>query len=337
MSFTLVETPASSLPTHITVKPFFDGNQFNMGLEKYGLTLHDNVFHEEQLACLEYNGTLRYVTGLNEFAPEVKKLPTDMREAKIREIRRVVAQLEKELAANVLEEDDPQFWNKVQLLRPDNHEFWGKITLRCGNQPVYLDPVTNPYDLIKLYAIEAGGFSMISKSYEDARSRPQAPKFFLDKYEDTVSTKTEVKKLRNKAISELDKLFNKNTNKLFYVMKVLEINSTQYKKSTPTDILYDNADKFINGDGSESNTRRAAQNFLDIASLDMETLKLRAMIKDAVLLKFVTHKSDGFIYHTESNSLMGRNQADLLEFLKNPLNEEILTNLLKNVEPYWNK
>ena len=43
-----------------------------MGLEKYGLSLHDGVYHEEQLACIENNGIKRYVTGLNEFAPEIK-------------------------------------------------------------------------------------------------------------------------------------------------------------------------------------------------------------------------------------------------------------------------
>ena len=37
--------------------------------------LHDGVFHQESLACLEMNGVKRYVTGLNEFAPDVKMLP----------------------------------------------------------------------------------------------------------------------------------------------------------------------------------------------------------------------------------------------------------------------
>jgi arsenate reductase-like glutaredoxin family protein len=35
--------------------------------------------------------------------------------------------------------------------------------------------------------------------------------------------------------------------------------------------------------------------------------------------------------------MMGRNQTDVVEYLKNPLNDEILTKLLKKVEPYWNK
>ena len=52
-----------------------------MGLESYGLSLHDGVYHEESLACLEMNGVKRYVTGLNEFAPEVKKIKTSRKES----------------------------------------------------------------------------------------------------------------------------------------------------------------------------------------------------------------------------------------------------------------
>jgi hypothetical protein len=249
----------------------------------------------------------------------------------------VVSQLEKELAANIIDPKDEQFWNKVKLLKPDNDEFWSRIKIACGNEPLFLEPDKDPYDLIKLYAIEAGGFSIVAKSFEEARRMPTPPKFYLDKLEDTVSTKTEVKKLRNKALSELQKLFDKNTNKLFYVSKVVDTASVQYKKSTPNDVLYDNMDSFINGEGSEKNPNRAAQMFLDACGQDMESLKLRSMVKDATYYKFISPKPDGFIYDTESSSLMGRTPADVVEFLKNPLNEEILVKLTKKIEKFWNQ
>jgi hypothetical protein len=338
MSFTLIESDPAIKRGPIMIKPYFNNKVQNMGLEKYGLALYDGVFQEEQLACIEMNGIRRYVTGLNEFAPEVKLIKDpDERNAKVKEIRTVVAQLERELAANVINVEDTEFWNKVKLLRPDNDEFWSKITLRCGNEPLHLEPSRDPYDLIKLYAIEAGGFSIVCRSYEEARMRPKPPKFYLDKFEETVSTKTESKKLRNKALSELDKLFNKNTNKLFYIAKVVDTASVQYKKTTPNDVLYENMDNFINGEGSEKNQNRAAQMFLDTADKDMETLKIRAMVKDATYYKFIVTKADGFIYDSQSSSLMGRTPADVVEYLKNPLNEEILVNLMKKVEKYWNQ
>jgi hypothetical protein len=317
-NFTMVETGKGTVKkTALAIRPYFDANASNMGLETYGITLFDGVTHNEQLACLENNGVIRYVTGLNEFAPEIKLLAPELREAKVKQIREAIVELEKELAANVIDVDDTQFWNKVKLLQPNNVDFWNKINISCGNDPVYLDP-NNP------------------KSYDDARSKAVAPKFYLDKTEETAMVRTEYKKLRNKALSELQKLFDKNSTKLFYIAKVVDINSTQYRKSTPLDIIYENMDIYINGEGGESNKERACKSFIEATSLDMETLKIKAIVRDSVFFKYITNKADGYIYHTKSNALLGRNVSDVVEFLKNPLNEDILKDLNVSCEKYWN-
>jgi hypothetical protein len=337
MEITMIDKHQSlKRSSSITIRPFVDNINENMGLEKYNMVLFEGIFHEEQIICLENNGIKRYVTGLNEFAPEVKNLPEEEREAFIKDIRNTVAQLEKELAANVIDPKDPDFWNKVKLLRPNNDEFWSKIALRCSNDPVYLDAANDPYDLIKLRAIEHGGFSIIAKSLQHARAEAPRFKFYLDKFEETASIKTELKKLKNKAFAELQKMFEKNTNKLFYVCKVVDPNSTQYKKSTPHDVLYDNMDKYISGESVETNKRQTAQKFLDICALDMETLKLRAVIKDANFYKLIATRGDGNIYHMKSGSMLGKNPSDILMYLKNPLNEEILLDVITNTEKYWN-
>jgi hypothetical protein len=336
-SVTMVEMYPQNKKSTIAVKPYFDPMVDNMGLQKYGLSLFEGAFHEESIACLEINGIKRFLTGLNEFAPDIKDLPLDEQEAKIKEIRRIVCYLEKTLVSNVIDPEDEMFWNKVKLLKQDNGEFWDKIKIRCGNEPVYLDPEKDPYDLIKLYAIDAGGFSIIAKSLEEARKMPTPPKFYLDRLEDTASTKTEVKKLRNKALAELQKLFDKNTNKLIIVARLLDPNGAQYKKSTPNDIIYDNMDKYINGDLVEKNRTKTATRFLETANLDMESLKIKAIVKDSAYYKFISTKADGFIYHMSTTTLLGRNQADVVEYLKNPLNEEILIDLTKKVEKYWNQ
>lgn len=338
MSVTIVESGISAKQgAAIAIRPYVEPGSTNMGLEKYNLALYDGIFHEEQLACLERNGIKQYVTGLNEFAPEVQLLPEEEKNAKVKEIRTLVATLEKMLASNVLDVNDSDFWNKVKVLRPDNSEFWDKIIIRMSNDPVYLDPAKDPHDLIKLRAIEAGGFSLVGKSLEHARTMPKPPKFYLDKYEETAGTKTEWKKIRNKALAELQKLFDKNPNKLMYVCKVIDPNSAQYRKNTPNDVLYDIMDRYINGESIETNKRRAAQTFLDVTALDMETLKLRAIVKDATYYKMIAFRGDGFIYHMKSSTVLGKNPSDVTEYLKNPLNEEILIDLSKNLEKYWNQ
>ena len=333
----MIEKHSSNKRGPISVRSFFDPTVSNMGLEKYGISLYDGVMHEEALACIEANGISRYLNGLNEFAPEVAlEEDSDVKEAKVKDIRETIAALEKSFASNVIDPKDPDFWNKVKRLKPDNHDFWGKITIRCGNQPLVLDP-KDPNDLIKIRAIEAGGFSGIAKSYDHARAMIQSPKFYLDKFEETVATKNEPRKLKNKALSELQKMFDKNTNKLFYVTKVVDGNSIQYKKSTPNDVLYDNMDKYINGETFEKNQRRAAQTFLDACNSDMETLKVKALIKDAQYMKLLAVGSDGFIKHMETNSPVGKNSVEIIEFLKNPLNEKILDALMHRIEKEWNK
>ena len=332
----MVETGRGTVKiTPIAVRPFFDSSASNMGLEDYGMSLFDGVTHHEQLACLENNGVTRYLTGLNEFAPDIKLMNTEDRDARIKEIRSAVCELEKELVANVIDVEDKDFWNKVKLLRPDNAEFWNKISLSCGNDPVFLDP-KDPFDRIKLCAIEAGGFSLVARSYDEARSRAVPPKFYLDKAQETAGARTEYKKLRNKALAELQKLFDKNSTKLFYIAKAVDTASVQYKKHTPNDVIYDNMDRHINGEGTEGNKERAAQGFLDAAGLDMETLKIKAIVKDSIFFKYIINKADGYIYHTQLGAMLGRNTSDVIEYLKNPLNEDVLKDLSNKIEKLWN-
>lgn len=337
MSLTLVSNgPSATGP--ISIKPLINPESDNMGLQVYDLVVFPGTFQEEQLACLEKNGIKRYITGLNEFAPEVKNIKdAEQREAVIKDIRETVAQLEKELASNIISPDDPDFWTKVKLLKPDNDEFWSKISVRCGNEPLFLNPKNDPFDLIKLKAIEAGAFSIVAKSWEDAQAMAKPPKFYLDKTVDTVASRTQTKKLRNKALSELDKLYNKNINKLMYVCKLVDAHSAQYRKSTPIDIMYENMDTYINGEGIERNALRAAETFLNAAALDMETLKLKALVKDASFYKIMAPRADGMIYHMQTSTMLGRNVSEIVEYLRNPLNEGMLVDILNAVEPMWNE
>ena len=333
--YTIVEKYQQGKNPTIAVRPFFSPGKENMGLEQYGLSLHDGVFHEENLACLEMNGVKRYVTGLNEFAPEVKMLSKEKKKAKITEIRNAVAQLEAELAANVVDPEDKDFWNKLTIMKPDNSQFWDKISLRCGNDPVFLDPAKDPYDLIKLFAINAGGFSIVAKSLRSAKEAANAPKFYLDTAEESLSTRTELSKLKNRSLVELQKLYDSNTTKLMYVAKICDTDSVQYIKSTPNDILYENMDNYINGLGTESSKKRAASQFLEVSGLTMEELKIRALVKDALYYRFITTKAGGWIEPIDSGVRLGKTPAECFEFLKKPANEESLMAILDKVEPYW--
>ena len=319
----------------IAIRPYFNPDIENMGLEKYRMNLYDGVYHEEQLTCLEVNGVKRYVTGLNEFAPEVKVLPPEMRKEKIKEIRRVVTQLEAELAQNILDPEAPDFWNNVKLLKPDNDELWSKLSIRAGNEPIYLDPKVDPYDLIKLYAIEAGGFSIVAKNLDSAKTNDKI-KFYLDKARETASTRTNITKLRNRALAALQNMYDSNSTKLFYVTKLIDNISTQYKKSTPNDIMYSMLDEYIYGTGGERSARKCAERFLEISRHDLGTLKVLAVMKDATEMKLLKTQR-GEITDVATSFKLGKTQEAAYSSLVDPLNEEILRDLIDKVEEYWNK
>ena len=68
----------------------------------------------------------------------------------------------------------------------------------------------------------------------------------------------------------------------------------------------------------------------------METLKIKSIVRDSSFFKYIVSKADGYIYHAATNSLLGRNVSDVIEHLKNPLNEDILKELITSCEKYWN-
>lgn len=321
-----------------TVRPYIDPNANGMGLAKYGQSVFDGIGHEEPITYLEAFGVGRFVTGLDEFAPEVDSIAnSDDKAAKILEIRKSVAYLEQRMGgATQLDPDDANFWSKVKVLTPTNKDFWGRITMICGNDPVTLEPLKDPKDLIKLVAIKAGSFSMIAPSLLAAKQMDKVPQFYLDEHETTLSLNTELKKLRNKAGALLENLFEKNQNKLFYVAKVIDGNSAQYRKNTSPDVFYDNMDKFLEGTlDANISKRKNAEKFIDICGLDMETLKLRSIIKDANFVRLISARSDGMIYHMATSTPMGKTPTEALAFLQNPLNDNVLRDLTAAVEALW--
>ncbi len=320
----------------VTIKPYTDPNQENMGLEKYNYVVFPNTFQVETLAAVEQNGKMRYLTGLNEFAPEVKLIKeTARKNAVIKDIRETVALLERERAFNQLDPEDKEFWSKVELFKPDNSEIWGKVQLKLGNDDIMLDPKENLDHLIIVKAIENGGFSLVAQNFEEAK-RTKA-KWYLDRQIDSVATSVSITKLKNKAGAILEQLSEENPKKLFYIAKNIDANSAQYSNRTLPGIIYGNLDKYINGKSYDNNLKRCATTFIENSEMSIEDLKIKAIIKDASFYKFIIVKPDGMLHESSQNVMLGRNVSDILEYLKNPTNEDMLDLLMAKVEDIWSK
>lgn len=321
----------------LKIMPFINPDSENMGLTGYGMVLHDGANWKEPLTYLELNkGVRRYLTGLNEFAPEVQSLRDDAeKKAVIKSIRQKVSFLEKTLGAKDVPIDHEKFWDEIKLIHPNNYEFWDGIFIQPGNEPVFLDPA-DPNDLIKICGIDAGGFGIVAKSYEDAKMSSNPPKFYLDKSVDVAVSKNEIKRIKNEAGALLNELYTKDPVKLRYVIKNIDPQSQQYKKSTSIEIIYNYLDEHVSGKGFERSAKKAAQEFLSVAKLPVDELRIKAVIADANVYKIIQGRSDGMIYHNATGSMLGRNASDVLAYFKQELNSKIWDEVRVEVEKYWN-
>ena len=172
---------------------------------------------------------------------------------------------------------------------------------------------------------------MIAPNLEAAKKSGKY-KFYLDEVLETASTRTKDTKLKNKALGVLSNLYDEDKIRLMHVVKILTFNSAQYTPSTPLDVLYEDADGYINGNGRESNALQAAKNFVDAAKMDTETLMMHSIVKDALAFNILTTKSDGYIHEKKSGTKIETTREGVVEFLKNPVNDEMLMDIKQNVD-----
>lgn len=333
MQLTISKRNRQTSTRDIKISPYVQ-NVENMGLEKYQKVVFDGVTQEEGIIKLEENGVVRYVTGLNEFAPEVLKIEDEeTRKAKIKWIRETVSRLEKTLASN---EVDPKFtnkkfWSEIKLLHPDNHEFWKSHKLKLGNNALYLHPLTNPLHEVIIIAIEANGYSSIASSLAQARElRKDRIKWYLDKYEKTASIKTSIKKSRNSAKAILQTLFDENPKKLFMLAKSFLDAPSQYRKTTPMDIIYEAVDDKI-----DTLDESQLKKFKLMSQRTLEDLSMNAIVSDAIYYKIITSRG-GQITHTLSGDFLGKTKEDAILELGKPTNGNLFDSIREEVEENWN-
>ncbi len=321
----------------ISIKPYVNPKEKDtMGLTENNYVVFPGTSQLDTIAAIEKSGKVRYITGLNEFDPNLNKLPDADKKAKIKQIRAIVAKLEHERSFKDIDPEDANFWSKVETFAPENHETWRSYGITLNNNEIVLDPLKNLDDLVKICAIEANGYSLIAKNYEEAVKSHGTKKWYLEKQIQKVNKEVSITKLKNKALAKLQEVYEGDSTRLMYIAKNIAVSgSPLYTTKTPPDLFYEDLDKYINGKAYDIEIRRCSNNFLEVAELEMEDLKLRAITKDAIFHKMIVTRPDGYMYETSTSTALGRSVVDIVEYFKNPLNEEILTILMEKVEALW--
>lgn len=349
----------------ISIKPYVSGEE-NMGLEKPdeahpdGLAIMPGAYQMDRIGCDARGNIETYFTGLNEMAPEVQSITDkDRKRAKVSEIRNVVAYLENTVAGNFdinrescmdnygTRTDD--FWTKVKMFRssaPIQYDgnklrvstYWDSVELKLSNETTKLN-LTDPHDLVKFYAIEARGLSMVAPSLKVAIEE-QGYKFYMDTPFETADIRTEFKKLRNKAGGLLDDMFDNDEARLFFTAKLCTpVGGSELRRGgplyTPKDMLYERVCKYIDGESEDRDKRIVLNKFIALCDMDIDELTRRAVVKDAAELHLIEPKSDGRLYYIRMNVPLGKNIEEIVTYLDGTLNEPVWSSLRDDVENEW--
>lgn len=318
----------STRKRYVRVRPYVPPGFTFMGFENYGQVLFEGCKQKEYLAYYTINGVKRYKTGLDEFAPYVKELPENVRIQKVREIKEEVARLEKELAFNTINTKDPDFWDKVKLLRADNEAFWKEMYIELSNEGLILD-LENPKDRLLYHAIKAGGFSLIAPSYKEAGNNAKKYLFYLDSDDDKMSDELAEKKIKNKALALLSKMEEENRfDELLSIAKILLENGIKYTKDYRLGELYNSLDEYLGRPGDIINK---CERFIALANMDVKELKVMAILSDLLYLKKVYYRDlDRMYYCTYTNSFLGKNMEEMVKYLLMPENKNVLIRIIEN-------
>jgi hypothetical protein len=298
-----------------------------MGLENYNMSVifGDNSAGglKEYLTYTQVGNIRKFRTGLDEKASELLKIEDDSeKNAKIESIKAT-----KEWLNSTLGYTD-------EMLESTNFDFWSTQFIEIRT-PIYELNLSKPEDLIKYYCLKARGYDQIATSYEEAKNSPKIYKFYLHEEEEVLSIQVELTKIRNKAISKITELYEEDPQKLIFVGKYTLPSSKGYKLTTITDLVYKDLDMYIRGDISVLNLKEYPQKVLKACDLSKSDLRIICLVKDAIHYKDLYISNDNMYINKHTQTICGRNENEIIEYLKNPINNDELIRLEQVMEHRW--
>ena len=177
---------------------------------------------------------------------------------------------------------------------------------------------------------------MVAKDYETAYENSKYYKFYLDKRAKTSAIKISGEVLRDEAGGKLVTMYKNDFNKLFYITKLISYDSDLFKtgkNATPNEVFYQECSNYLKGK-LHVNMTEAATEFLKYAKMTMTELMPRVLFKDGVSHKLIMQK-EGVWYHHTTQTALGKNEEESIEFLMNSLNSGIFEKLKNTLTVKW--
>jgi len=287
-----------------------------------GKGLTDRFIRTEDLGYRMFFGTKRYMCGLDkEIITYDTSLTEEEKKAKIEEIDEIVNRLE-------------QFFGKGTL-DPTNGTHWSKINLVIDRKTTNLD-LSNPKNELIYHCIRAGGFSFVSPTMEGARDG-KSPFYIVEPME-YAESRIANKEIINKAISTLQKLYEgKSYDDLFFLGKYILPVEKMYTRRSPKAMLYEDLDKYINGELVRGSKIGSAKKFLEATKKSKTDMVVTCMVKDAEYMGFIYSNQAGELKNNETGGIYGTTIEKVVTHLLNPAYEHELENVKVRVEKKWSE
>ena len=277
----------TEFPDKVIIKQKPDEYAIAVGLSKYNKSKLPQCI--DRLQVIEFNG--RFITGIDENSYDIMRIYDDVaRNEKQEEIKKLREYLEKAINKDLSATSD----------------FWKTFTISISSDSDLVLNKTNPYDVIRFYALIANRYAAPSKR------EVSNPEFLNCKYyaffEDV--EKNEEVTLRKKRDKARGKLLDISEDKNLMILYGQYLEGFKYRKELKTDTLYEMLANYI-----DSKDLKNAERFLKAIEKPLSEIQFKVNIDRAIKKKVVKYR-DG--YYQRGNVTLGKSIDDVYKNLSDP-------------------
>lgn len=207
----------------------------------------------------------------------------------------------------------------------EGQEFLSNYEVKISHDVTAYD-IRNKKDAFDLHILKAnGGMGIVAINEAVLEESPvDTFKFVVKDENQEVEERVKFKETKLQAFSELSKMKETNNKRLLTVAKY--ILGVTVGVGDNMSIAFDKLHDFI-----ESNYRNAKQ-FSDALKIDPEYLKTVVAIRDAIYRNIIRNQNGQYVVYATQTPL-GRNEEEVIRFLTDPKNQDILGLGLKDDSP----
>ena len=213
----------------------------------------------------------------------------------------------------------------VKFESPEGQEFLSNYQVSLSHDVTAYD-MKNPKDAFDLHILKVnGGMGLVATNEAELENTPiDTFKFIVTDEHAEVEERVKSKESKIQAMAELNRLKESGSSRLILIAKYI-FGVTQGIGNN-RDVAFDRLYDYV--DGNYQN----ALKFSEIAKMDPAYLSTVVSIRDAIYRNIIRFQNGQYVLFA-TQTPMGRNEDELIRFLTNPQNSDVLGTGLKDDSP----